>query len=69
MAKTTRSETARRSRTSARTNRGMYVDGNTVRRLTEVPDRTRESGKTADKPKPKSADTACTGTKAETSVK
>ncbi len=33
MARTTRSETARRSRTSARTNRGMYVDGNTVRRL------------------------------------
>ena len=31
MARTTRSETARRSRTSARTNRGMYVDGNTVR--------------------------------------
>ena len=36
MARTTRSETARRSRTSARTNRGMYVDGNTVRRLAEV---------------------------------
>lgn len=49
MARTTRSETARRSRTSARTNRGMYVDGNTVRRLAEVPERKRhgktESGK------------------------
>lgn len=42
MARTTRSETARRSRTSARTNKGMYVDGNTVRRLAEVP---REGGK------------------------
>ena len=41
MARTTRSETARRSRTSARTNRGMYVDGNTVRRLAEVPERKR----------------------------
>ena len=42
MARTTRSETARRSRTSARTNRGMYVDGNTVRRLAEVPERKRQ---------------------------
>lgn len=42
MAKTTRSETARRSRTNARVNRGMYVDGNTVRRLAEVPERTRQ---------------------------
>ena len=56
MARTTRSETARRSRTSARTNRGMYVDGNTVRRLA------------ADQSKPKSAGESCAGTKAETSV-
>ena len=42
MAKTTRTETARRSRTNARVNRGMYVEGNTVRRLAEVPDRTRQ---------------------------
>ena len=42
MAKTTRTETARRSRTNARVNRGMYVEGNTVRRLAEVPERTRQ---------------------------
>lgn len=46
MARTTRSETARRSRTSARTSRGMYVDGNTVRRLAEVP---RERGSREDR--------------------
>ena len=45
MARTTRNETARRSRTSARTNRGMYVDGNTVRRLAEVPERKRQPGR------------------------
>ena len=45
MARTTRSETARRSRTSARTNRGVYVDGNTVRRLAEVPERKRQPGR------------------------
>ena len=45
MARTTRSETARRSRTSARTNKGMYVDGNTVRRLAEVPERKRQPGR------------------------
>ena len=45
MAKATRTETARRSRTSARVNRGMYVEGNTVRRLAEVPDRTRQRQK------------------------
>ena len=45
MAKTTRSETARRSRTNARTNKGTYVDGNTVRRLAEVPERTRQPGR------------------------
>ena len=56
MARTTRSETARRSRTSARTNRGMYVDGKT------------ESGKAAGQSKPKSAGESCAGTKAETSV-
>lgn len=42
MAKTTRTETARRSRNNARVNRGMYVEGNTVRRLAEVPERTRQ---------------------------
>ena len=43
MAKTTRrSETARRSRTNARVNREMYIEGNTVRRLAEVPERTRQ---------------------------
>ena len=73
MARTTRSETARRSRTSARTNRGMYVDGNTVRRLAEVPERKRQPGrqnpgKAADQSKPKSAGESCAGTKAETSV-
>ena len=72
MARTTRSETARRSRTSARTNRGMYVDGNTVRRLAEVPERKRQREdrirKAADQSKPKSAGESCAGTKAETSV-
>ena len=72
MARTTRSETARRSRTSARTNRGMYVEGNTVRRLAEVPEKEAagktESGKAADQSKPKSAGESCAGTKAETSV-
>ena len=29
----------------ARTNRGMYVDGNTVRRLAEVPERKRQPGR------------------------
>lgn len=39
MAKTARTETARRNRNSARVERGMYVDGNTARRLAEVPER------------------------------
>ena len=39
MAKTTRAETARRNTHHARVNRGMYVEGNTVRRLAEVPER------------------------------
>lgn len=39
MAKTTRAETARRNTNHARVNRGMYVEGNTVRRLAEVPER------------------------------
>ena len=73
MAKTTRTETARRSRNNARVNRGMYVEGNTVRRLAEVPERTRQpqtiSGKTAAESKPQGAGPAGTGTKAETSVK
>ena len=39
MARTTRSETARRSRTSARTNRGMYVDfGDLKKDLKEIVD-------------------------------
>ena len=38
MAKTTRAETARRNTNHARVNRGMYVEGNTVRRLAEVPE-------------------------------
>ena len=45
MARTTRTETARRSRTNARVNKGMYVEGNTVRRLAEVPERTRQPGR------------------------
>lgn len=72
MARTTRSETARRSRTSARTNRGMYVDkyGQTSCRSSgekEAAGKT-ESGKAADQSKPKSAGESCAGTKAETSV-
>jgi len=39
MAKTNRSTTARRTGNSARNSRGMYVEGNTARRLAEVPDR------------------------------
>ena len=62
MARTTRSETARRSRTSARKNRGMYVDGEK-----EAAGKT-ESGKAADQSKPKSAGESCAGIKAETSV-
>ena len=37
MAKTDRAETARRTAVAVRNNRGMYVDGNTARRLQEVP--------------------------------
>lgn len=37
MARTDRTETARRIALAVRNNRGMYVDGNTVRRLQEVP--------------------------------
>lgn len=39
MARTNRAETARRNANTARVNRGTYVDGNTARRLAEVPDR------------------------------
>ncbi len=39
MARTNRAETARRTATAVRNNRGMYVDGNTARRLQEVPAR------------------------------
>ena len=45
MAKTTRAETARRNTNHARVNRGMYVEGNTVRRIAEVPDRRRQPGR------------------------
>lgn len=43
MAKTNRSTTARRTGNSARNSRGMYVEGNTARRLAEVPDRRNQS--------------------------
>lgn len=39
MANTNRPATARRSRTSARNTGGIYVDGNTARRLQEIPER------------------------------
>ena len=39
MERTNRAVTSRRTRTNARNVRGMYVDGNTVRRLQEVPQR------------------------------
>lgn len=39
MARTTRSETARRNINNARVNRGVYVEGNAARRLAEVPER------------------------------
>lgn len=41
MARTDRAETARRTAVAVRNNRGMYVDGNTARRLQEVPARKR----------------------------
>lgn len=37
MAKTDRAETARRTAVAVRNHRGMYIDGNTARRLQEVP--------------------------------
>lgn len=43
MDRTNRAVTARRSRTNARSTRGMYIDGNTVRTLQEVPERPRTS--------------------------
>ena len=45
MARSNRAETARRSKNNARVNRGMYVEGNTVRRIAEVPDRRRQPGR------------------------
>lgn len=39
MDRTNRAVTARRSRENVRNAQGMYVDGNTVRRLQEVPER------------------------------
>ena len=39
MERTNRAVTSRRTRTNARNVRGMYVDGNTVRKLQEVPGR------------------------------
>ena len=39
MERTNRAVTSRKNRTNARNARGMYVDGNAVRRLQEVPAR------------------------------
>ncbi|MDC7288864.1 hypothetical protein NXH76_13730 [Blautia schinkii] len=39
MAKTNRTTTARRNTNTARVNKGMYVEGNTARRLQELPER------------------------------
>ena len=44
MGRTTRAETARRNRYQTPVNRGAYVDGNTVRRLNEIPER-RQQGR------------------------
>ena len=44
MGRTTRAETARRNRYQTPVNRGAYVDGNTVRRLNEIPERRQEAG-------------------------
>lgn len=44
MGRTTRAETARRNRYQTLVNRGAYVDGNTVRRLNEIPER-RQQGR------------------------
>ena len=43
MGRTTRAETARRNRYQTPVNRGAYVDGNTVRRLNEIPERRQEA--------------------------
>ena len=45
MARSNRAETARRRKNNARVNRGMYVEGKTVRRIAEVPDRRRQPGR------------------------
>ena len=45
MGRTTRAETARRNRNQTPVNRGAYVDGNTVRRLNEIPERRQEAGR------------------------
>lgn len=45
MARSNRAETARRRKNNARVNKGMYVEGNTVRRIAEVPDRRRQPGR------------------------
>ena len=45
MARSNRAETARRRKNNARVSRGMYVEGNTVRRIAEVPDRRRQPGR------------------------
>lgn len=45
MARSNRAETARRRKNNARVNRGMYVEGNTVRRIAEVPERRRQPGR------------------------
>ncbi|MBU5480423.1 hypothetical protein [Blautia sp. MSJ-19] len=46
MERTNRAVTSRKSRTNARNARGMYVDGNTARRLQEVPERPRRTAAT-----------------------
>ena len=47
MERTNRGATTRRSKTNARSSRGMYVDGNTVRRLEERPSRQQRGSKEA----------------------
>lgn len=58
MARTTRAETARRNRNNARVNRGMYVDGNTARRLAEVPERRKPPQQVRRRPRPEAVRTA-----------
>ena len=55
MERTNRGATTRRSKTNARSSRGMYVDGNTVRRLEERPSRQQRGSKEAQIAKRKAA--------------